>query len=114
VGQEETIGESEMPRNYSDKFLLNLHREGNDTLGAILGKTCVKAKLPAAYVAFALKVSRMTVHAWFRGATIRVKNRKVIEAFIRLVKEDLVSGALPAQNTIAAKQYIESMIGMKI
>jgi hypothetical protein len=102
-----------MPRNYSDKFLLGLYQEGNDGLGYDLAKVCVKASLPAAYVAKAVQVSRMAVYAWFRGAKIRYKNRKVVEAFIKLVSEDIEKGILPAKNFAASKEYIEGMIGMK-
>ncbi len=103
-----------MPRNYSDKFLLSLYQEGNEGLGYDLAKLCVKANLPAVYVAKALQVSRMTVYAWFRGSKIRYKNRKVVEAFVKLVSEDVEKGVLPAKNFAASKAYIEGMIGMTI
>ena len=49
-----------MPRSYGDKFLVAL-KDGDPTrLGVKLGRVCVEANLPAAYVAKALDVSRMT------------------------------------------------------
>ncbi len=56
----------------------------------------------------------MAVYSWFRGAKIRYKNRKVVEAFIKLVSEDIEKGVLPAKNFAASKKYIEGMIGMEI
>jgi len=79
-----------------------------------LAKACVRANLPAKYVAVALEVTRMSVHSWFRGNPIRDKKRRLITAFTSLVEKDLDDGILPAKSTAQAKAYIEDMIGQKI
>ena len=63
-----------MPRTYSEPFLIGLHKENPHRTGIALALACVKANLPAKYVAEALEVSRMTVFGWFRGKPIRHKN----------------------------------------
>ena len=99
-----------MPRTYSDKFLVAL-RDGDSTrLGVKLGRVCVEANLPAAYVAKALETSRTTVYAWFRGQGIREEKRARIEAFISLVEKDMGT-ELPARSSVDAKIYITNMVG---
>ncbi len=99
-----------MPRTYSDKFLIAL-RDGDSTrLGVRLGRLCVEANLPAAYVAKALETSRTTVYAWFRGQGIREEKHTRVEAFISLVEKDMGS-TLPARSSIDAKIYINHMLG---
>lgn len=101
-----------MPRNYSEKFLLDLHKTYDpDRTGVKLAKACVKANLPAKYVAGAVGVTRMTVYSWFRGKPIRDKNQQIVDVFIELVEGDLQKGILPAMSIEAAKKYIEDMIG---
>lgn len=100
-----------MPRSYGDKFLVAL-KDGDPTrLGVKLGRVCVEANLPAAYVAKALDTSRTTVYAWFRGQGIREEKRTRIEAFIYLIEEDMRQGVLPARNSLDAKIYISQMLG---
>jgi hypothetical protein len=100
-----------MPRSYGDKFLVEL-KDGDPTrLGVKLGRLCVEANLPAAYVAKALGTSRTTVYAWFRGQGVREEKRIRIEAFISLVENDMSQGVLPARNSIDAKIYISGMLG---
>jgi hypothetical protein len=101
-------------RSYSQKFLLSLQEADGNRLGVRLGRLCVEANLPAAYVAKALETSRISVYNWFRGGGIREDKRKVIEVFMDLVQEDMKTGVLPASSVITAKLYIESMIGVKI
>lgn len=103
-----------MARPYSEKFLLNLQKADATRLGVQLGRLCVEANLPAAYVAKALETSRMSVYNWFRGGGIRENKRKTVEVFMELVKQDMGSGLLPAHTIFDAKMYIESMIGVKI
>jgi len=104
-----------MPRPYSTKFLSGLD-EVDDTyrIGYKLAKLCVRANIPAKYVAIAVEVSRATVHNWFRGAILRGKNEQMASAFIRLVEKDLADGVLPAKSVREAKAYIEDMIGKPI
>ena len=104
-----------MPRTYSKEFIKELGGlRPFDTTGVQLAKACVRANLPAKYVAVALEVTRMSVHSWFRGNPIRDKKRRLIAAFTSLVEKDLDDGVLPARSTAQAKAYIEDMIGQKI
>jgi hypothetical protein len=80
-------------------------------MGVRLGRLCVEANLPAAYVAKALGTSRTTVYAWFRGQGIREEKRTRIESFIYLVEQDMKEGVLPARNSLDAKIYISNMLG---
>lgn len=103
-----------MPRTYSSKLLVKLKDGDPSLLGVQLGRLCVEANLPAAYVSEALEVSRNTIHLWFRGQVMNEAKRKVVEAFMYLVEQDMKNGSLPAINTKHAKSYIEGMIGKTI
>jgi len=103
-----------MPRNYSDELLTKLFSIGEKSDGEIFAKACIKAKLPANYVAKAIGVSRITVHAWFRGQPIRRKNARTVDAFMNLLEKDTEAGVLPVKSIKQAKEYIENMVGMKI
>jgi len=103
-----------MSRTYSESFLIELHKANPNRAGTALALACVKANLPAKYVAVALEVTRMTVFSWFRGKPIRHKNLLRVETFTDLVESDTAKGILPAKNTAAAKTYIEEMIGRAI
>lgn len=103
-----------MPRSYSEEFLLDLQRADPTRLGVQLGRLCVEANLPAAYVARALETSRMTVYKWFRGCGVREDKRKTIEVFMDLVRQDMKKGLLPAPTMFDAKRYIEEMVGITI
>jgi hypothetical protein len=103
-----------MSRTYSEAFLIELHKANPHRAGTALALACVKANLPAKYVAIALDVTRMTVFSWFRGKPIRHKNLLKVETFTDLVESDTAKGLLPARNTAAAKTYIEEMIGRAI
>jgi hypothetical protein len=100
-----------MPRSYGDKFLVALKDGDPNRLGVRLGRLCVEANIPAAYVAKALETSRTTVYAWFRGQGIREEKRNRIEAFISLIERDMADGVLPARNSLDAKIYIAQMLG---
>lgn len=103
-----------MPRTYSESFLLELHKANPNRAGTALALACVKANIPAKYVAEALEVTRMTVFSWFRGKPIRHKNMLKVEVLTDLIESDTAKGILPAKNTAAAKTYIEEMIGRKL
>lgn len=103
-----------MSRTYSEAFLIELHKANPHRAGTALALACVKANIPAKYVAEALEVTRMTVFSWFRGKPIRHKNLLKVETFTDLVESDTAKGLLPAKNTAAAKKYIEEMIGREI
>lgn len=103
-----------MPRTYGDKLLIQLQQADSSLLGVKLGRLCVEANLPVAYVSKALNVSRNTVHLWFRGQVMHESKRKVVEAFMYLVEQDIKNCILPASSTKMAKDYMEAMIGHKI
>ena len=103
-----------MPRTYSEKFLRALSEADPGSAGVSLGRLCVDANLPAAYVSRALQVSRMTVYSWFRGRSVNERNLKTIDAFSKLVEEDMKNGVLPAKNLKDAKRYLEEMAGITL
>jgi hypothetical protein len=103
-----------MARPYGQKFLIALEKSQTETLGLQLAKLCVEANIPATAVAAALEVSGTTVYKWFRGQGVRERKRREVEVFIDLVKEDFANGILPAKDSKAAIEYIESMIGRPI
>jgi hypothetical protein len=99
-----------MPRPYSERFLLDLNKSDPTRIGVQLGKVCVKANLPTAYVAKAFDVSRMSIHSWFRGQYVREKNYEKINKFIGLVNKGLDKGLLPAMTLAEAKNFIDSKV----
>jgi hypothetical protein len=104
-----------MTRRYSDELVQYLNDPTvENTVGVRLGRLCVEAKIPAVYVAHATDVSRLAVHAWFRGGDIRRHNRRIIEILIEHLQQDMDSGVLPAKSRQDAKQYIEGITGMPI
>lgn len=103
-----------MPRPYSNELRNSLNENNPDRLGVQLGKLCVKANLPALYIAKAFGVTRMSIHSWFRGQYVREKNFNKIENFIKIAEEDFRTGILPALTLNEAKDYIEKNIINKI
>lgn len=103
-----------MSRNYSEEFLIQLFKDTSGSPGIALARACVRANLPAKYVAVVLNTTRMTIHGWFRGKPIRNKNKQVVEAFMRLLEKDTESGRLPAKSVADAKTYLGEMIGKEI
>jgi len=100
-----------MPRSYDHKFLLQLQKADPNRLGVKLGRLCVEANLPAAYVAKVLETSRNTIYSWFRGQGIREERRVRVETFIDLVEEDMRGPLLPAKTNIDAKLYLRELSG---
>ena len=103
-----------MPRRLSEALLIDIFKEGNDSLGSALGRILAKSGICVIHVEKALNVSKMTLHAWLRGGQIREKNKRLIEAFMRLVDADLKSGVLPVGTIAESKKYVEDMVGHKI
>ena len=103
-----------MPRSYSEVFLIELHKANPNRAGTALALACVKANIPAKYVAAALEVTRMTLFSWFRGKPIRDKNLLKVETLTDLIESDTAKGLLPAKNMREAKAYIQEMIGIEI
>jgi hypothetical protein len=102
-----------MSRTYSEAFLIELHKANPNRAGIALALACVKANLPAKYVANALEVTRMTVFSWFRGKPLRHSNLLKVETLTDLIESDTAKGILPAKNTATAKAYLEDMVGRK-
>ena len=102
-----------MSRSYSEAFLIELHKANPNRAGTALALACVKANLPAKYVAMALEVTRMTVFSWFRGQPIRHKNLLKVETLTDLIESDTAKGILPARTVKDAKAYLEDMVGRK-
>lgn len=100
-----------MPRPYSQKFIDEAFSKNTHRVGIQLAQECVKANLPAKYVAQALNVSRITIHHWFRGAILRGKNEELALAMISLLRQDAAKGDLPVRSLKEAKAYIEELIG---
>ena len=103
-----------MSRGYSPELVELVNNTTTYRLGTDLATACIKANLPAAYVAQVFDTTRATIHTWFRGGVIRPKKRARIETFITLVEEDLQKGILPCENLRDAKAYLRDMIGRPI
>lgn len=99
-----------MPRPYSEKFLLELHRTESNRIGIQLAKACVKANLPAKYVADYLGVTRITVYSWFRGKPLRDKNQQAVEALLDRINTDIEKRVLPVMTNYDAKKYLNDLL----
>ena len=100
-----------MARPYSKEFIDEVFSKNTHRIGVQLAQECVKANLPAKYVAQALNVSRITIHNWFRGAILRGKNEELALALNSLIRKDTETGDLPVKSLKDAKTYLENMIG---
>lgn len=100
-----------MARTYGNEFINLIATTESTRTGINLAKACLKANLPAKYVAQLMNVSRMTIYSWFRGKPLRDKNEEAAKVFIKLIETDLVNGKLPVRNLSMAKQYIDDIIG---
>lgn len=103
-----------MARTYSTALKEAVNDPATYRLGVDLADACIKANIPALYVAQVFQTSRQTIHTWFRGGAIRPKKRPRIEAFIALLEEDLKGGILPCENLRDARAYLKDMIGKPI
>lgn len=103
-----------MARTYSPELVEAVRDPVSYRLGMDLANACIKANLPAVYVAQVFDTSRQTIHAWFRGGAIRPRKRRKIEVFIELLEEDLKKGILPCKNLRDARAYLRDMIGSPI
>jgi hypothetical protein len=98
-----------MSKFYSDQFILGLHHANPQKMGVKLAKICVKAGLPAKYVADVFDVSRMTIHSWFRGGLARDKNNIKIKNFIAFIEKGLKNGDLPVGTIKQARIYLATI-----
>lgn len=103
-----------MARSYSNEFIELIETTDSNRTGINLAKVCLKANLPANYVAILMNVSRMTIYSWFRGKPLRDKNEEAAKIFIQLIESDLLNGKLPAKTLSGAKQYIDDIINAPI
>jgi hypothetical protein len=103
-----------MSRCYSDDLIKIVKDSDPNKAGTALALACINGNLPAIYVSVALRVTRMSIHSWFRGRPIREKNRQLVEVFTDLVESDTAKGILPAKTKVEAKKYLEEMTGRNI
>lgn len=107
-----------MTRPYSEEFLLKLGQQpsgdNQPDLGIRLAKACVASRLPAAYVAKALDVSKLTIHHWFRGQSMRSTLREPVAKLITALESGLKSGSLPVRNIAEARIYLQNFSGREI
>jgi DNA-binding transcriptional regulator YiaG len=57
-----------MNYGYSTRLIESNKAANPKLLGVRLGRVCIKYRIPVAYVASTLGVSRQTVYNWFTGA----------------------------------------------
>ena len=98
-----------MPTSYSSPLVEAVQTAPVRSLGQELALVCIDGRLPAAYVAQVLGVSRMTLHTWFRGGEIRERRQPKVSVLIRLIKEDLQKGVLPVKTFSEARSYLQDM-----
>ena len=98
-----------MARPYSEQFIIALSKADPTRVGVQLGKVCVKANLPTTHVAKTFKVSRMSIHSWFRGQYVREQYYDRIVKFINKVNKDTDNRILPAMSIQDAKKYLEAI-----
>jgi hypothetical protein len=103
-----------MARSYSDEFINATKNSNSTSAGITLAKLCLKANLPAKYIADFMRVSRMTVYAWFRGGYLREKNLDLITDLISILEIDLAKGILPVTSIENAKGYLNSIVDTQI
>lgn len=103
-----------MARSYSDEFINSTKNSNSTSAGIVLAKLCLKANLPAKYIADFMRVSRMTVYAWFRGGYLREKNLDLIKDLISILEIDLAKGILPVTSIENAKGYLNSIVDTQI
>ena len=103
-----------MARPYGEKFLRELDESEDDSLGVRLARVCVRANLPATYVASALGTTRLTIYSWFRGRQIRTKSRKSVQDFISLIKQAINEDRLPAADQETVRKFIEEITGVPV
>lgn len=96
-----------MSRTYSERFLVEMHQADPERFGIKLAKACVKANIPALYVAQIIGVSRMTIYSWFRGKPFRDKNAQLAKKLYDAVEEALADGRLPASSLYFAQQFVK-------
>lgn len=95
-----------MPRSYNEAFMIELHQANPQLAGVKLAKVCIKANIPAQYIADKMGVSRMTVYNWFRGKSLRGSNERRVWVIIERIKDALEKGELPATTYTRAKEFI--------
>ena len=103
-----------MSRCYSKELIDEVNNSDPNKIGTAFALACIKANLPANYIASTLGVSRMTIHSWYRGKPLRDRNRQLVEVFTDLVESDTAKGILPAKTKAHARMYLEDMVGRQI
>lgn len=99
-----------MSRTYSDNFLSEIEASTSTRTGVMLARACIKANIPALYIAQAMNVSRMTIYSWFRGKPLRDKNEEAVKLLINIINNDIITGLLPATTLAKAKEYVSTIV----
>lgn len=102
-----------MARPYSPELLEALN-SSPDSVGKLLGRTCLKLNLPMSYIHELLGVSRMTLHSWYRGSGIRKRHESKVDDLLKILEEQTASGRLPAKDLQDGKDFIEFLTGKKL
>jgi len=95
-----------MGRPYSTELIDKLTLTRHKSLGMELGAVCVKAEIPASYIAKVFGVTRMTIHSWFRGGAIYRHRTIRISDAIQIIREDLEAGKLPLSKAEGESQWL--------
>ena len=92
-----------MSRVYSAKYIEELKslKEEAPTPALLLADACVRAKVPAVYIAEGLDVPKTKVYGWFRGSDTPAETLAAIEALTEFLERELTAGVLPANNKTA-------------
>lgn len=99
-----------MPRGYTAEFIKELDTKTvKDGIQILLAKRCVKAKIHTTIVAKLMKVTRMTVHNWFRGKPMNEDKIPTAQALIKIIDEDLAKGVLPIKDYKSSIEYYKSL-----
>jgi hypothetical protein len=56
----------------------------------------------------------MSIYSWFRGQGIREEKRESVEAFLKILQEDLDNGRLPVTSNQEGRRYIQNITGVEI
>lgn len=98
-----------MPTSYGEALVAYVHNATVRGLGTELAALCIAGNLPAVYVSQVLGVTRMSLHTWFRGGPIRKGKHAKINAFMTIVRKDLINGRLPVKTIREARSYLQPM-----
>lgn len=97
-----------MPRGYTDAMIQKVMAGNPENLGTQLGQLCINANLTPKGICDILGVQRATLRFWFLGGKICKDVWKVKEV-MRIIKDDLAVGCLPALKRDDAYVYVAEL-----